>query len=227
MKKRNYSKSIANSINNFLTEDDWHFSFDEQRGLFDFGLYLSGRIKKINYVIDVKENEYIVYAISPLGVDGNDKKMMASMTEFICRVNYGLKNGNFELDMRDGEIRFKSFVDCEGITPTLQMVKNSIYCPAVMFDHYGDGIVDIILGNTTPKYAISKCEMIPSEELGVLLDEEIAEDEDEDIETMIARIAARCDGGDKNLRSDCEQPESTDGDARIKTELFKPKGGAV
>lgn len=225
MKKRTYSKSIANAINNFLTEDEWNFSFDEQRGLFKFGLCLKGKIKKISYVVDVKEDEYIVYAISPLGVDDDDEKMMASMAEFICRANYGLKNGNFELDMRDGEIRFKSFVDCEGITPTLEMVKNRIHCPAAMFDRYGVGIVDIIFGNTTAKDAIAKCEKTPAEELSAILGEDI--DGDEDIEAMIARIAARFGVDDSNLRSGCEQPESTDGEAKVKTELFKAKGGAV
>lgn len=52
MKNRTYSKNIANAINNFLTEDDWHFSFDDQRGLFKFGLNLKGRIKKVSYIVD-------------------------------------------------------------------------------------------------------------------------------------------------------------------------------
>ena len=127
MKNRAYSKSIANVINSFLIEDDWHFSFDDQRGLFRFGLNLKGRIKKVGYIIDVKDDEYVVYAISPLGADDDDEKMMATMADFLCRANYGLKNGNFELDMRDGEIRYKCFVDCEGITPTTEMVRNSIH----------------------------------------------------------------------------------------------------
>ena len=80
MKERTYSKAIANAINNFLTEDDWHFSFDDRRGLFKFGLCLKGRIKKINYIVDVKEDEYVVYAISPLGADEDDEKMMAAMS---------------------------------------------------------------------------------------------------------------------------------------------------
>jgi hypothetical protein len=159
MTSRTYSKSIASAINNFLTEGDWHFSFDDQRGLYKFGLNLKGRIKEVNYIIDVKDDEYVVYAVSPLGVDKDDEKMMAAMAEFICRANYGLKNGNFELDMRDGEIRYKSFVDCEGFTPTTEIVRNSILLPAAMFDRYGVGIVDIIFGNSTAKDAVAKCEM--------------------------------------------------------------------
>lgn len=129
MKNRAYSKNIADAINSFLTEDDWHFSFDDQCGLFKFSLNLKGRIKKVSYIVDVKDDEYVVYAISPLGADEDDEKMMAIMAEFICRANYGLKNGNFELDMRDGEIRYKSFVDCEGLTPTMEWYVTAFTAP--------------------------------------------------------------------------------------------------
>ena len=54
MKEKNYSETIANAIKSYLKEDDWHFSFDEETGLFRFGLSLSSKIKKINYIVDVK-----------------------------------------------------------------------------------------------------------------------------------------------------------------------------
>ncbi len=82
MKERTYSKCIANVIDNFLTGDDWQFSFDDREGLFEFWLIINGPIKKLRYIIDVKENEYIVYTISPLGADYKDKKMMSAMAEF-------------------------------------------------------------------------------------------------------------------------------------------------
>lgn len=159
MNEKTYSKSIADAIQNFLSEDDWHFSFDEQQGLFRFNLSLKGKIKKISYAIGVRENEYVVYGISPVGADNSDDKMMASMAEFICRANYGINNGNFELDMRDGEIRYKSFVDCRNIMPSPEIVKRSIQCPAAMFERYGEGIVDVILGNGAAKEAVDKCEV--------------------------------------------------------------------
>lgn len=225
MKERTYSKSIANAINNFLTADDWHFSFDDQRGLFKFGLCLKGKIKKINYIIDVKEDEYIAYAISPLGADEDDEKMMATMAEFVCRANYGLKNGNFELDMRDGEIRFKSFVDCDGVTPTVEMVRNSIHCPAAMFDCYGTGIVDIIFSNATAKDAIAKCEKSPVEELRALLGEEF--DGDDDMDAMIARLAARFGIDESDLHGDTDFSETNDDETEVKMDLFKSEGGAA
>lgn len=225
MKERTYSKSIANAINNFLAENDWHFSFDDQCGLFKFGLCLKGKIKKINYIIDVKEDEYIVYAISPLGADEDDEKMMATMAEFVCRANYGLKNGNFELDMRDGEMRFKSFVDCDGITPTTEMVRNSIHCPAAMFDRYGTGIVDIIFSNAKAKDAIAKCERSPVEELRALLGEEV--DGDEDMGAMITCLAARFGIDESDLQSDADSSQTTEDETEVKMDLFKSEGGAA
>ena len=225
MKNRTYSKSIADAINSFLTEDDWHFSFNDQRGLFKFGLNLKGRIKNVRYIVDIKDDEYVVYAISPIGADEDDEKMMVIMAEFICRANYGLKNGNFELDMRDGEIRYKSFVDCEGLTPTTEMVRNSIHCPAAMFDRYGDGIVDIIFGNSTAKEAVAKCEKSPEEELRALLGEEF--DGDDDMEAMVARLAARFGINESELYPDGETADSSDGETEVKTDLFGTEGGVA
>lgn len=222
MKEKNYSTEIANAIKSYLKEDDWHFSFDEETGLFRFGLSLSSKIKKINYIVDVKEDEYIVYAIAPIGADEEDKKMMVTMAEFVCRANYGLKNGNFELDMRDGEVRFKCFVDCEGITPSKDMVQNSIHCPAAMFKRYGSGIVDIIFGNATAKEAVEKCEKATEDEVRSLLSK-LMEGEGEgegELGEMLAKLAER-------LGSPDEDDESTDTGcvpAMIKTDLFGTEG---
>lgn len=223
MKEKIYSKDIAHAINTYLKDDDWYFSFDELRGVFKFGLSLKGKMKKVNYLIDVKEDEYIVYAISPLGADEEDEKMMVTMAEFVCRANYGLKNGNFEFDMRDGEIRFKCFVDCEGIAPTVEIIRNSIHCPAAMFEQYGDGIVGILFGNMSAKDAVSKCESSPIEELRAILGEDL--DEDADMDTMIARLieSLGIDAGEPDTDEDSQA--SSDAGAEIKTDLFGSKGG--
>lgn len=167
-----------------------------------------------------------MYAIAPLGADEDDSKMMASMAEFVCHANYGLKNGNFELDMRDGEIRFKSFVDCEGITPTLDMVRNSIHCPAAMFERYGDGIVGIIFGGMSAKEAVDRCEKGSEDEIRSMLSDLGVEDAGGDVESLISRLAARLgitEGGE-----DCQaKEESGDYADSIRLDLFAEEGGAA
>lgn len=158
MKERIYSGEIASRITDFLTEDGWKFSFHEETGLFQFILSLKGALKRVNYVMDIKQNAYIVYAISPLGADEGNPKMMANMAEFICRVNYGMNMGNFEFDYRDGEVRFKTYICCKDILPSVEVIKQSIYYPAIIFDIYGSGIMDIIFSGISGKEAAEKCD---------------------------------------------------------------------
>ncbi len=218
MKENNYSAEIASVIKSYLKEDDWHFSFDEESGLFRFGLSLSSKLKKINYIVDVKKDEYIVYAIAPIGADEEDKMMMAAMAEFICRANYGLPHGNFELDMRDGEVRFKCFVDCEGITPSKDMVQNSIHCPAAMFKRYGSGIVDIIFGNATAKEAVEKCEKATEDEIRSILSELMEGEGKGEFGEMLEKLAERLNSpDDEPINAGCVP-------TKIKTDLFGTEG---
>ena len=153
-----YSKDIADAINRFLVKEDWNFSLDKEKGVFAFGLNLKSKIKTAHYFVAITNNAYIVYACSAVGADKDDSRMMGAMAEFICRANYGLMNGNFELDMRDGEIRYKSFVDCAGGVPSEKVIENSIYVPAALLERYAPGILDIIFNDANASDAIAKCE---------------------------------------------------------------------
>lgn len=158
MKHITYSKDIAGAIKDYLNENEWYFSFDEEDGIFQFGVAISGRIPSVYNFVEVKKDSYAVFAYTPIGADASDSKIMSDMAEFICRANYGLDHGNFELDMDDGEIRYKCFVDCSGSLPTADMIENSIQCPAAMFEQYGEGIVEVMSGTLTAKEAVEKCE---------------------------------------------------------------------
>lgn len=154
----NYSQDLVNEIQGFLLDDDWKFDFDDERGIFRFGVNISGKMKHVNYFLSVREDSYTVYAISPISADAEDKAIMSSMAEFICRANYGLRNGSFELDMRDGEIRYKVFVDCDGVFPSKEVIRGSIIVPAMMFERYSKGILDVIFMGVSAEDAIAQCE---------------------------------------------------------------------
>lgn len=156
--ERKYSAEIAAAVNKFLVDDDWRFDFSEEEGRFRFTLTLDGKLKEARYWILINEDDYTVYAYSPIGADKNDERMMSVMADFICRANYGMKNGNFELDMMDGEVRYKCYVDCDGALPCTEVIRNSVYCPAQMLERYGAGIVDIVCLDGSAADAIAKCE---------------------------------------------------------------------
>lgn len=101
MRKFECSDELATVVKQFLKEDGWHYTFDEMTGIFQFNLRIRGKIQKINYVIDVHENKIITYGFSLFAVEPKDIEIMGRMAEFICRVNYSMENGCFEMDFTD------------------------------------------------------------------------------------------------------------------------------
>ena len=106
-------------------------------------------------MILVNDTSYTVYGFCPMNADEGCRGPMA---EFITRANYGLRNGNFEMDFRDGELRYKTFVDCEDSRIGTETIKNSIYTVASMFMKYEQGIIAILFELKTPEQAVSDCE---------------------------------------------------------------------
>ena len=154
-----YSEDIVGELRGFLLDDDWKFDFDDERGIFRFGVNIDGKMKHVNYFVPVRDDSYTVYAISPVSGDADDEEVMHNIAEFVCRANYGLRNGNFEVDMRDGEIRYKVFVDCDGgQLPTRDIIRGSIIIPAMMFERYSPGLLDVIFKGSTAAEAIEQCE---------------------------------------------------------------------
>ena len=76
-----------------------------------------------------------------------EEKYFPVVAEFLHRANYGLKDGNFEMDYRDGEIRYKSFVNFKNIDVSEEVVGESIIVGAAMIDRYGKGLLKLMLGD--------------------------------------------------------------------------------
>ena len=86
----------------YLRSDDWPFDRDDDKGIIRTGI--SGDGHNFRVFIDARDenDQLIVYVYGPTGVP-EEKRQLAA--EYVCRANYGLRIGNFELDMRDGEVR--------------------------------------------------------------------------------------------------------------------------
>lgn len=218
-----YSNEIVNSIRDFLEKDEWNFSFDSDKGVFRFGVSVGNRLKNVRCRILVYDDCYTVYAVSPIGPDEDNKEMMNNMSEFICRANFGLRNGNFEMDYMNGEVRYKTFVNCgNDIMPAPEIIKESIYIPVAMFDIYGSGITDIIFQDVAAAKAVAKCEGSDEAELQEVI-EDITSENDIDAQEMMKRLEARLgsiylieEGSNSSGNSSCE----------INTNMFGTKGGA-
>jgi len=155
---RDYSQEIRTLIQEHLDSHEWAYLFNEEKGTFQLDLHCPGRIKNLRFQIVVNNNDYNVYGISPISADEKDAEQMRRMAEFICRANYGLQDGNFELDFRDGEIRYKTYVNCEGTMPSEDVIRSSIFCVLAMFSRYGAGILKVMFADTSAEEAVDECE---------------------------------------------------------------------
>jgi hypothetical protein len=65
---------------------------------------------------------------------------------FLTRVNFGILHGNFELDLDDGELRYKTSIDVRGSELTEALFENLIVANVSMFDRWVPGIEAVVHG---------------------------------------------------------------------------------
>lgn len=149
-------EQIVDAVRDWLDNDDWQYDYDAEKHLIKSGINLKSKIKSCRILIDIKEQSYIVYLLSPIN---GDPEKLTELIKYLTMANYGLINGNFELDVRDGEIRYKSYVNCEGIESISEnIIRDSVYVGCAMMDRYGDGIAALAFGFSDADTEIQKAE---------------------------------------------------------------------
>lgn len=155
----NYSADVAQAIEEQLEEMEVSLvAFDEDKGAFAFTMNLLGEISCVPCVIKVCESDYTVIARCPVGPSPDDVGVVSAMAEFICRVNYHLREGHFVMDYNDGELRYKCFMNFGDQIPGPEMIQNSIFLPVTMMMRYAPGIVRVLYQGMDPKTAVKMCE---------------------------------------------------------------------
>ena len=80
------------------------------------------------------------------------------MAELLTRVNYGLVAGNFEMDLDDGEIRYKTALALGG-TPLTEPLFDGILSPNLMaMQRYLPALRDVAAGRLSPVEAVALVE---------------------------------------------------------------------
>ena len=132
-------------------------SFDETLGSFGFNIQLTCQLST-NIIIRVGKDSFTTMAVCPVRPDTSEAELMAKMAEFVCRANYGLKNGYFEFDFSDGELRYKCYVPCEDRVPSQELIQEGITVPALMLRRYAPGILGVLYSGVAPAAAAKACD---------------------------------------------------------------------
>jgi len=104
------------------------------------------------------------FAFYSIGITGMPEAKRLAMAEFITRANFGLIIGNFEMDMNDGEIRYKTSIDVQGDRLSTAMVDHLVRISVNMMDKYFPGITAVIEEGTDPATAIEAIEGPPQQQ---------------------------------------------------------------
>jgi len=149
-----YSMLIAKAFISYMDSNGLKYTFDSDRGVIMAGFAVSKDciIGAVNVQIRIHESDFICSGICPIHAPANRR---AAAAELLTRLNWVLRDGNFEMDYSDGEIRYKVYVDCEGLVPTHDVIEAAINIPPSMFKQYGQCIADVITSGKDPEAAFN------------------------------------------------------------------------
>ena len=139
----------------FLTQDDWaHQRQAEPEGLL---VPFQGDHGSWNLLIRADDGlqQLLIHSLCPLRCP---EARRPALMEFITRANQGMVIGNFELDLDDGELRFKTAIDVEDSGLDTALVRNLLYPNCLMMDRYLPGVTAVIAGERSPAHAIAAIE---------------------------------------------------------------------
>lgn len=149
-----YSKQIAERIRHVLEEDGREFEFDKDEGVFEFTLPLHNNcIDSLQYYVFIHEDRYILYAHPPFRADLNDRRNKWQLAKFLLKANFVSYDGSFQLNYRNGLIRYRIYHQCDGHIPSEENIREAIQTSAYKFETFGCGIAGILRFSMTADYA--------------------------------------------------------------------------
>lgn len=154
-------EEIIQAIHDHFQGIEWHYDYNEAESYFQTGVNMNGPLGSLTIHIYVNETNYVVYATLCNHVE---PCYCAQVAEYLHRANYGLLNGNFEMDYRDGEIRYKTFVNFEEDTISAKAMRASIVMPVLMFEKYGKNLLKLMLDVGDPQMLIREADTPEDEE---------------------------------------------------------------
>ena len=143
------SKTLFDRVSDFLTSKDWHFTTYEDRQYFSFNLRL--RDGNVRIFVDPTEGSgwSRVLVLTTFSTYVPEQKRQA-VAEAIARINYAHILGILEIDVRDGEVRSKSVLECDGYLGE-EMIDRAIRKSLDLADQYQAPLLGIAFGNMLPK----------------------------------------------------------------------------
>ena len=154
MQPNDKNEPLLETVGRFFEEDEWPFEQMEGQTILRTGF--RGEKGSWKCYAQVKEEQmiFIFYSVLDAYVPEEHRQAVA---EFLTRANYGLIIGNFEMDIADGEVRYKTSIDVEGDRLSMALIRQMVYANVLTMDRYLPGIMQVAYGGS-PEEAITAIE---------------------------------------------------------------------
>jgi hypothetical protein len=139
-------RPLLNELKRVFGENGWPYS--EVDGAPVLVSELSGPEGRWDFYAQAVEEKGLVllYSIAPQRVPEERRQ---HVSDFLTRANYGLADGNFELDFDDGEVRFKTVLHVEGDELDRLLVRRAVRWNGTALETYLPSIGSVIAGTRT------------------------------------------------------------------------------
>lgn len=148
--------TILEAVVGFLRDDGWTIDQPEDTSLVRTAVRTADAEWSCVALAREDEQQLIFYSLCPVPVPAPARP---AVMELLTRANYGLFVGAFEMDVADGELRFRTSVaveDDRDVGPSL--IRPVVYANVMAMDRYLPAIRDVCENATSPAEAIRKVE---------------------------------------------------------------------
>jgi len=99
-----------------------------------------------------QKDEYLMF-LSLLPCKAQSRRR-AACAELLTRINYGLSHGCFEMDVEDGEVRFRTTLPLVSPQASPELVEHLVFSNLHAVDHFFGAIMQVLYAGVSPKAAL-------------------------------------------------------------------------
>jgi hypothetical protein len=140
-----FTESVAVGVRAYLEYKHIRYDYVEEMGTFVFFIRRRNHPHSIlRCRIVVNQHCFNFYAQFPQSADISDPKQIMQICRMFAVVNYNIPDGNYEHDIKDGEIRYRVHRYCPDDTVSFSMISSAIEIAEYMIDIYENAIIAVL-----------------------------------------------------------------------------------
>lgn len=134
--------SLFAAVNNFLEADDWKFESFEEDGV--FRALFTSETQEWEVLILVREELDQIVFYSHVIQSATPENRKDEMCRLLNILNNRTVYGAFEMDMEEGEVMFRTALDLVEVSPSYELIRNSLYTNLGTMDRYIGAVLALI-----------------------------------------------------------------------------------